>query len=345
MVLGSGDNGMAMDVRCIEPQHPQPTKRYALKVCFNFGLSSRRAQGAFVNEYREHSTITNHPHILQFMCEFFAEIDDSIRVHLPEVVQQTSIVALRDGSMRNRKTQFFVLERFDISLEHLLKLEYSSPKIVPHRLVAMIVSQVGSALLHLERHRVAHRDIKLDNILVELNPDHHNEEEPNSLPIKRCVVSDFGTACTLGPDLKDVMAIGPGGNVLSTVWGNQVHIAPELHSALGHAILAQQSSPKTLSQLGVEIDYSRQSVFELGVLAFEIVLGTTPIDDYPASVTDRTTGIVRYKDSEIARIPTDRLGVDQASMLQRMVSCDPSRRPSLEAVLSFFDPHREYRLE
>ena len=106
MVLGSGDNGMAMDVRCIEPQHPQPTKRYALKVCFNFGLSSRGAQGAFVNEYREHSTITNHPHILQFMCEFFAEIDDSIRGHLPEVVQQSSIVHLQDGSMRNRKTQF-----------------------------------------------------------------------------------------------------------------------------------------------------------------------------------------------------------------------------------------------
>jgi len=344
MVLGSGDNGMAMDVRCIEPQHPQPTKRYALKVCFNFGLSTRRAQGAFVNEYREHSTITNHPHILQFMCEFFAEIDDSIRGHLPEVVQQTSIVHLRDGSMRNRKTQFFVLERFDISLEHLLKLEYSPPKIVPHRLVAMIVSQVGSALLHLERHRVAHRDIKLDNILVELNPD-HRREEPTSLPIKRCVVSDFGTACTLGPDLKDLMAVGPGGNPLSPMWGNQAHIAPELHSALNHAILAQRSSPKASHRLEIEIDFSGQPVFELGVLAFEIVLGTTPIDDYPASVTDRTTGAVRFQDSEIARIPTDRLGVDQASMLRRMVSCDPSRRPSLEAVLSFFDPHREYRLE
>jgi len=86
-------------------------------------------------------------------------------------------------------------------------------------------------------------------------------------------------------------------------------------------------------------------VFELGVLAFEIVLGTTPINDYPASVTDRATGAVRFKDSEIARIPTYRLGVDQASMLRRMVSCDPSRRPSLEAVLAFFDPHREYRLE
>jgi len=297
-----------------------------------------------VNEYREHSTIANHPHILQFMCEFFAEIDDSIRVHLPEFVQQSSIVRLQDGSIRNRKTQFFVLERFDASLEHVLKLEYPPPTIIPHRLVAMIVSQVGSALLHLERHRVAHRDIKLDNILVELNPDRRNEEEPTSLPIKRCVVSDFGTACTLGPYLKGFMAVGPGGNVLSPMWGNQAHIAPELHSALGHATLAQQSSPKTSCQLDIEIDYSGQPVFELGVLAFEIVLGTTPIDDYPASVTDRTTGIVRYKDSEIARIPTDRLGVDQASMLQRMVSCDPSRRPSLEAVLSFFDPHQEYRL-
>jgi len=252
-----------------------------------------------------------------------------------------------DRSLARRidaKSQDPVLERFDISLEHLLKLEYSPPKIVPHRLVAMIVSQVGSALLHLERHRVAHRDIKLDNILVELNPD-HRREEPTSLPIKRCVVSDFGTACTLAPDLKDLMAVGPGGNPLSSMWGNQAHIAPELHSALNHAILAQRSSPKASHRLEIEIDFSGQPVFELGVLAFEIVLGTTPIDDYPASVTDRTTGAVRFKDSKIARIPTYRLGVDQASMLRRMVSCDPSRRPSLEAVLSFFDPHREYRLE
>ena len=344
MVLGSGDNGMAMDVRCIEPQHPQPTKRYALKVCFNFGLSSRRAQGAFVNEYREHSTIANHPHIMQFMCEFFAEIDNSIRVHLPEFVQQSSIVHLQDGSIRNRKTQFFVLERFDASLEHLLKQEYHPPTIIPHQLVAMVVSQVALALRHLEQHRVVHRDIKLDNILVELNPDHRTAEEPsNSLPIKRCVVSDFGTACTLGPDLKDLMSVGPGGNVLSPMWGNQAHIAPELHSALGHATHAQsRSSPTTLRRLEIEIDYSRQPVFELGVLAFEIVLGTTPIDDYPASVTDRTTGTVRYNDSEIARIPTDRLGVEHASMLRRMVSCDPSHRPSLEDVLAFFDPHREH---
>jgi len=343
-LLGTGQNGIVAQVRCIEQGHPWPEKRYAMKMCFNFDHNTYQARNAYLNEFRGLVTLPPHPNIVRFLCEFLDEIRDDVRAHLPEFAREQSVILRQDGTRVNRKTQFFVIEQVSMTLGRFMEKRYPPPSRVPERLIKMVVSQVALALRHLEQHRVVHRDIKLDNILVELNPDHHTAEEPsNSLPIKRCVVSDFGTACTLDTDLKDLMSVGPGGNVLSPMWGNQAHIAPELHSALGHATHAQsRSSPTTLRRLEIEIDYSRQPVFELGVLAFEIVLGTTPIDDYPASVTDRTTGTVRYNDSEIARIPTDRLGVEHASMLRRMVSCDPSHRPSLEDVLAFFDPHREH---
>ena len=341
-VLGSGDFGAAIEARCIEPRHPLPNRRYALKVCFNFGLSTNTAQGAFASEHLEHSSLPSHPNIARFMCEFFGEIDGSIRPYLPDFAREQSIVRLRDGSIRNVKTQFFVLELLDMTLEQLLNRDYPPPSIIPPRLVAMIVCHIASALMHLERNGVAHRDIKLDNILVELDPD-HRVDDPNSLLIKRCVVSDFGTACTLGPDLKTLMSVAPGGGILSPMWGNPAHIAPELHSALGGAIISQRSSSASW-RLDVEMDYSRQSVFELGVVAFEVILGVGPIEDYPRSSTNGMTGIVRYNDSEIAHIPHDRLGVDQSSMLRRMVSCDASRRPSLEDVVALFDPAGEFLL-
>jgi len=88
----------------------------------------------------------------------------------------------------------------------------------------------------------------------------------------------------------------------------------------------------------VELDYSRQSVFELGVLAFEIVNGSHPVEGYPGSVTSRSTGRIEYGDDDIARISEDRLGSEQASMLRRSVSCDASRRPSLDELIRCFDP-------
>jgi len=346
-VLGTGQNGIVARVQCIEPGHSWPDNRYAMKVCFNFDLSTLEAQGAFVNEYRELVRLPSHHNIIRFLCEFFHEIDDSIRDHLPSHARQESIIVNRDGSSRNRKTQFFVIEQVSMSLERFLDERYAPPSIVPHRLVGLIMSQVASGLAHLERHLVAHRDIKLDNILVELADEadgggvggNREGARQDAMTIKRCVIADFGTACDLDPSLKSTMLVGNGGNLLSAPWGNQAHIAPELHTALKSTIIAQRTSREARA---VELDYSRQAVFELGVIGFEIVTRDGPIAEYPSSVTNGATGEVRFSDDEIARIGVERLGEDESSMLRRMVSCDPRRRPRLEEVIECFDRDREF---
>jgi len=325
-VLGRGDFGMVAQVTCTTPGFMWLDKQYSLKVCFNFEYNTNQARSAYVNEFIELAKLPSHPNIVRFLCEFVDEIHDNIRPHLPMFARESSIITHRDGTRTVRKTQFFVLEFVEMSLDRLLASWFAPPSIVPHRMVATIISQVGSGLRHLDRHRLAHRDIKPDNILVETRIN----SSTNEIEITRCVLIDFGTSCRLSDDMKSILNAGPG-VILGPPWGNQSHIAPELHSALGSAMRAR-------SEVRVELDYSRQSVFELGVLAFEIVNGYHPISEYLVSVTSRSTGRIEYGDDDIARISPDRLGSEQASMLRRAVSCDASRRPSLDELIRCFDP-------
>ena len=314
-------------VTCSTPGFLWHDKQYALKVCFNFELDTSQARNAYINEFIELVKLPSHPNIVRFLCEFVDEIHDNIRPHLPDAARQNSTITHRDGTQTNRKTQFFVLEFVEMSLSRLLASRFAPPSIVPHRMVATIISQVGSGLRHLDRHRLAHRDIKTDNIMVETRLI---DETTNEIEITRCVLIDFGTSCRLSDDMKDVVAVSETGKILGPAWGNASHIAPELHSALGSAMMANRRQE-------VELDYSRQSVFELGVLAFEIITGCHPIEGYPFSVTPRSTGRVQYGDDAIAQISPDRLGSEQASMLRRAVSCDASRRPSLNELIRSFD--------
>jgi len=321
-VLGSGQLGLAAEVKCLARDHAWPERSYAMKICFNYDLNTMQARGAFINEFIELVRLPGHHNIVRFLCEFFDEITNDIRGYLPEFARQESQVVQRDGSMRNRKTQFFVLELLGTTLDAFLKSRYAPPARVPLPLVATVMTQIGAALQHLEQHLVAHRDIKPDNILVELS----DGDPPD---IERCVLADFGTACRLNARHCAVVGVTDTGNILSPMWGNQAHIAPELHTTLGVAIARQQEAQ-------VELDYSHQSVFELAVLGYEIVTGDGPIHNYPASVTDRDTGVVSYTDADIIKITGKRLPQPQATMLYRAVSCDPTKRPSLSEFIRCF---------
>jgi len=327
-VLGQGDHGMVALVTCSTPGFLWHDKQYALKVCFNFELDTSQARNAYINEFIELVKLPSHPNIIRFMCEFVDEIHDNIRANLPSFARERAIKTHRDGTQTNRKTQFFVLEHVEMSLAQLLASRFAAPSIVPRRMVATIMSQVGSGLRHLDRHRLAHRDLKTNNIMVETRIN--DSSTTHEIEITRCVLIDFGTSCRLSDDMKDVVVVSQAGKLLGPSWGNPSHIAPELHSALGSAMRGR-------GRQEVELDYSRQSVFELGALGFEIVNGCHPVSEYPFSVTSRSTGRIEYGDDDIAQISADRLGSEQASMLRRAVSCDASRRPSLDELIRCFD--------
>lgn len=134
-------------VSCTTPGFLWPDNRYALKVCFNFELDTNQARNAYINEFIELVKLPSHPNIVRFLCEFVDEIHDNIRRHLPEFARESSIIKHRDGTVSDRKTQFFVVEFVEMSLTRLLAESFAPPpSIVPHRMVATIISQVGSPL-------------------------------------------------------------------------------------------------------------------------------------------------------------------------------------------------------
>ena len=320
-VLGNGQNGIVTEARCTLTRHPKVNKSYALKICFNFDQDTLAASNAFVNEFVELAKLPRHPNILRFYCDFVDEIRDEVRVHLPDFAKAQSRIVSRGGQSRNRKTQFFVTEQLQTTLAKYLVDVHPPPGYVPESVVAKIVTDVASALLHLDRFRIAHRDIKLDNILVDL-------DDQDRTRIRRCVLGDFGTACELTENFTAPVNVAETGYVLSSSWGNPSHIAPELHTQVNVAVNARKR------QL-IDLDYSKQSIYELGVLVYNIVDGNGPIIDYPSSCTERS-GAVVYSDKEIMDIQPDALDPALAQLVKRAVSFDPRNRPQLQEVYEAF---------
>ena len=109
--------------------------------------------------------------------------------------------------------------------------------------IIRICYEISCGVLHLWNHGYVHRDLKLNNILID--DDGH------------VVITDFGFAIKIGSNGKAYVD-RPG--------GNPAYLAPEL--------LANTNYPK-------EIDYSKQPSFALGVLFHEIIMGEHPFGNYP----------------------------------------------------------------
>jgi hypothetical protein len=107
-------------------------------------------------------------------------------------------------------------------------------------------------------------------------------------------------------------------------WGNRNHVAPELLAEF--ALAKAEGRPASLR-------FDKQPVFELGVLAFEILGGLHPIDGYPHVAVDwalaapPSGGAYTIQDLP-AVYPTTLKG-----LCRTMVAGDPHARPELaEAV-------------
>uniref|UniRef100_A0A336K9G6 non-specific serine/threonine protein kinase n=1 Tax=Culicoides sonorensis TaxID=179676 RepID=A0A336K9G6_CULSO len=132
---------------------------------------------------------------------------------------------------------FLLMKRYDLSLrEFLHQLDMNMRDRV------VIFTQLLEAITHLNRHGVAHRDLKSDNILVEFNED--------SAPT--LVLSDFG--CCIA-DKNHCLRIPYSSSEIDK-GGNTALMAPEIISKV----------PGAFSIL----DYSKSDLWACGTIAYEI---------------------------------------------------------------------------
>jgi len=195
------------------------------------------------------------------------------------------------------KTMILVLEYFEKSLNSFLHNQDNSTKTL-----LSICKGIGKGLIFLYNQKVVHRDLKLDNILMDEN------DNP--------IICDFGLAMDVDENgIAEVNELG----------GNLFHLSPEVHNSF--------REQKKIRGFKI-INYSKQPPFEFGLLCYIILLGTYPMNDvdYPGfgeTIQIPQIGPERFVNQK--DIPSK-----VVESICRLLSNDPEERPFIEEVIEYF---------
>lgn len=172
--------------------------------------------------------------------------------------------------------------------DHILAHKYLREKDA-RRLFAQLISGVS----YLHQKQIVHRDLKLENLLLDRN--------------RNVIITDFGFANNFGDRSNDLMA---------TSCGSPCYAAPEL-----------------VVQDGL-YNGSSVDIWSCGVILYAMLAGYLPFDDDPANPdSDNIHRLYHYIletpitfPEYVSRLPRD--------LLRRMLVPDPTRRATMEEVMS-----------
>ncbi|XP_011862313.1 PREDICTED: serine/threonine-protein kinase PINK1, mitochondrial [Vollenhovia emeryi] len=173
------------------------------------------------------------------------------------------------GSGRNMSL-FLVMKRYDVTLK-----QYIMNHNIDMRVSILLLAQLLEAVAHMNIHGVAHRDLKSDNILLDLS-----EETDNSPSL---VVTDFG--CCLADKNHGLYLpynthdIDKGGNVTL--------MAPE--------VITAEPGPFT------NINYTKADLWTIGTIAYEIFGMQNPF--YGAKGEKAPLNNYDYVENELPALP------------------------------------------
>lgn len=189
-----------------------------------------------------------------------------------------------DGRGRN-KTLFLVMKKYDMTLR-----SFVSQTDVNLKTRCSLVAQLMEGIAHMAEHGVAHRDLKSDNILIELS---------NGEP--KLVISDFG-CCLADPD-NGLMI--PYNTSYVDKGGNAALMPPEI-------ALAEPGRNALL-------DYRKSDIWTAGTLVYEIFGVENPF--YKGPLNSRT-----YDEKDLSPLPSQ-VPIALQELTALLLKRDPSSRP------------------
>ena len=210
----------------------------ALKILFNLGINTSRVRSSFANEYEILRSLPCHINIIPIWKDFQDRPSQEFINLFPPQLKEFVVNEVRGNARSTTCIVMPILESFDV----FFKREFRKLT-VSHKFA--FISDIISGLLFLFSHHVVHRDMKLNNLLI------------NSAG--RIIITDFGCSTRLLPDGTVYMAQA------ESVGGNVVRMAPEIRKI-----------NTNLLEKAILVDYSKQPCFELGMLAFEIFFADIP---------------------------------------------------------------------
>ncbi|XP_052901630.1 serine/threonine-protein kinase Pink1, mitochondrial [Anopheles moucheti] len=290
----------------------------ALKMMFNYDIQSN-AMAILKGMYREtvpakRRTIesawekslmekTNflppHPNVVEMygvFCDQVPDLSMSATLYPMALPQRLN----PQGYGRNMSL-FLLMKRYNINLK-----EYLQQPGVDMRTRILLFAQLLEAVAHLNRHGVSHRDIKSDNVLIELRPN-----MPPTL-----VLTDFG--CCVA-DKRHGLRIPYTSNEIDK-GGNVALMAPEIIEQL----------PGTFAIL----NYTKADLWACGAIAYEIFGSDNPFYSDMHTALRNTT----YEEHMLPTMDQDVPKIIQC-LVQNILQRNPNKRlsPDLAAnVMQLF---------
>ncbi|XP_005081093.1 serine/threonine-protein kinase PINK1, mitochondrial [Mesocricetus auratus] len=188
------------------------------------------------------------------------------------------------------RTLFLVMKNYPCTLRQYLQEHTPSP-----RLATMMTLQLLEGVDHLVQQGIAHRDLKSDNILVELGSD--------SCPW--LVISDFG--CCLADERIGLQL--PFTSWYVDLGGNGSLMAPEVSTA--------HPGPRTV------IDFSKADTWAVGAIAYEIFGLANPFYGQGRAHLESRS----YQEAQLPEMPKS-VPPDARQLVRSLLQREASKRPS-----------------
>lgn len=304
-----------------DTESPLSAFPFAMKMMFNFDAESNATailrsmfretiparmhciSGDFVpwmqSMYEDLSVVPPHANVVAMHCAFVdsvAELPDSISQYPAALPQR-----INPSGYGHNKTLFLLMKRYKMTLK-----EYLVSERVEGREAVLIAAQILEAVAHINRHGVAHRDLKSDNILVEIG-----ESGPAQIAL-----TDFG--CALA-DKKTGLVV-PFRSYDVDRGGNAALMAPEVARA----------APSLLSG----IDYRKSDGWAVGAIIAEMLLGWNPF--YRSAANPKPLQSLSYSEPDLPVLPDPPI---LAAVASALLTVNPAKRPSAEFAANILQLH------
>lgn len=260
------------------------------------------------NHVKKRCDLPVHPNIVAMYHAFASPVKVHDLMEAKELFPAALPMRMHMEGLGRNMTMFIVMKRYDMTLT-----EYSRSIGCQSQHVAMvIVAQLLEGVSHLVANGIAHRDLKGNNILVNLDPDGGSPH---------VVLADFG--CCLADS--DVSLVLPYSSSMTDIGGNTALMAPEVKLAI--------PGPSSF------IDYSKSDAWAIGAIAYEVLGMGNPFYRHGDNKLD--SALYEYNDLPV--LP-DTTHPGLARVIALLLMKDANKRPTPQVAadmlhLSLWQPN------
>ena len=220
-----------------------------------------------------------------------------------QTLNHPNIVKFED--VKKTKKHFYIVMEYcnggELS-KALEKYQLKFGKPFSQEIVQYLMRQIIDAFKYIHGQKIMHRDIKLDNILINFQ----NEKDKKELNMMKAQIKiiDFGFACKIAKDSLTYTAIG-----------NPINMDP--------LILKKLNTPgRKARQLGYD---QKADIWSLGAICYEMLIGRAAFD------AEDMEDLVNKVEAGKYKVPTS-LSKEVISFLNGMLQYQPTQRLSIEQL-------------